>query len=485
MKDKEQHVGELKKTVLRDNLESIAIAVLLVLFMRQVVVEAFKIPTGSMAPGLVGIHREIRCPDCGDTFRVGHDKVGTRGEIICPNCGKKWPGGSDTFVRDFDDETIVFQTPAWLWNRGHTALSRKNVSGLDAANRIDRWGSRIFVNKFIYKLRPPRRWELTVFDYPYGDKNYIKRLVGLPGETVSIREGNVYIDGEIARKPSAIQQEVWIPVLDTRWVGENGIGKWWQCVDGKRNWTVDNESGYLQLDATDSGSPVFAKYARPIRDFYAYNGIHNIDGRSGRNKVNDIKIEVDAVALETADEASIDFRIAGGDHYFHVEIPVGSARSAAEAALYKDGEKIKTSLVPEIEEGEEVSVAIERYDRTLVVRLDGKEKIRYLYGPARTKERYEQFVGIGAKGLKAKIKGVRLFRDIYYLPGTNDISGTEYFLDDDSYFMLGDNSPYSSDSREWENHRVPHDKLIGRAFAIFWPISDLRLIPSGKKEKHD
>ncbi|MGD2174575.1 MAG: hypothetical protein PVJ27_04155, partial [Candidatus Brocadiaceae bacterium] len=83
-----------ERTPLRDNLESIALAILLVLCVRQMVVEAFRIRHGSMAPTLLGEHREIRCPNCGWVFYVGKDKVGQDGEVECPNCRYHWPGAS-------------------------------------------------------------------------------------------------------------------------------------------------------------------------------------------------------------------------------------------------------------------------------------------------------------------------------------------------------------------------------------------------------
>lgn len=54
----------------------------------------------------------------------------------------------------------------------------------------------IFVNKFIYWLVAPQRWDIIVFEYPNNPrKDYIKRLVGLPGDTVAIRDHRVYING--------------------------------------------------------------------------------------------------------------------------------------------------------------------------------------------------------------------------------------------------------------------------------------------------
>jgi signal peptidase I len=55
---------------------------------------------------------------------------------------------------------------------------------------------RIFINKFIYRFEPIERGDVVVFWYPLDrSKSFIKRVVGLPGETVEIRAGNVYVNG--------------------------------------------------------------------------------------------------------------------------------------------------------------------------------------------------------------------------------------------------------------------------------------------------
>jgi signal peptidase I len=54
---------------------------------------------------------------------------------------------------------------------------------------------RIFINKFIYRFEPIERGDVVVFWYPLDrSKSFIKRVVGLPGETVEIRAGNVYVN---------------------------------------------------------------------------------------------------------------------------------------------------------------------------------------------------------------------------------------------------------------------------------------------------
>lgn len=61
---------------------------------------------------------------------------------------------------------------------------------------------RIFINKFVYRFEPIQRGDIVVFWYPLDpSKSYIKRVVGLPGEWVSIRDGRVYVDGKPLTEP--------------------------------------------------------------------------------------------------------------------------------------------------------------------------------------------------------------------------------------------------------------------------------------------
>jgi signal peptidase I len=61
---------------------------------------------------------------------------------------------------------------------------------------------RIFINKFVYRFEPIQRGDVVVFWYPLDhSKSFIKRVVGLPGETVEIRQGAVYVNGKIVPEP--------------------------------------------------------------------------------------------------------------------------------------------------------------------------------------------------------------------------------------------------------------------------------------------
>ncbi len=61
---------------------------------------------------------------------------------------------------------------------------------------------RIFINKFVYRFEPIERGDVVVFWYPLDrSKSFIKRVIGLPGETVEIRQGAVYVDGKLIAEP--------------------------------------------------------------------------------------------------------------------------------------------------------------------------------------------------------------------------------------------------------------------------------------------
>lgn len=59
-------------------------------------------------------------------------------------------------------------------------------------------GSRLFIDKFSYKVMDPRRGDIISFDPPDGgDKILLKRIIALPGETIEGRNHEVYIDGQL------------------------------------------------------------------------------------------------------------------------------------------------------------------------------------------------------------------------------------------------------------------------------------------------
>ena len=57
---------------------------------------------------------------------------------------------------------------------------------------------RLVVNKFIYRFRPPERGEILVFRYPRDpSRDFIKRVIAIPGDTIEIKEGRVYVNAAL------------------------------------------------------------------------------------------------------------------------------------------------------------------------------------------------------------------------------------------------------------------------------------------------
>jgi len=85
-------------------------------------------------------------------------------------------------------------------------------------------GDRILVSKAYYSIYDPERWDIFVFYCPdKPDKHYIKRLAGKPGETIRIYNGNLYVNGKIARKPGEVQETMWRKLADRNMLAEGEL----------------------------------------------------------------------------------------------------------------------------------------------------------------------------------------------------------------------------------------------------------------------
>lgn len=111
-------------------------------------------------------------------------------------------------------------------------------------------GDHIFVNKFIYgiripytdlklgmELRKPRRGEIVVFKNPKNeDEDYIKRIIGIPGDTIELKNNVVYINGKAVERKHVAGTCSYDDFIDDQWVHMN-CDAWTETLDG-HNYTT-------------------------------------------------------------------------------------------------------------------------------------------------------------------------------------------------------------------------------------------------------
>jgi signal peptidase I len=181
----------------REVIETVVFVVVLVLLLKSFTAEAFVIPTGSMAQTLLGYNKDVTCPTCKIKFPVNCSSEVDPSEgpptwvhgCTCPNCRQRVH-----FFRSAEQR----QPQDW---------KEHNPDSVEIPDPGWRTGDRVLVAKFVYDLleRAPNRLDVVVFKFPgdrdfpahgpvkrYVPMNYIKRLIGLPGETIAIYKGKLY-----------------------------------------------------------------------------------------------------------------------------------------------------------------------------------------------------------------------------------------------------------------------------------------------------
>jgi signal peptidase I len=251
---------------LRETVESIAVAVILAFLFRAFVAEAFVIPTGSMAPTLMGQHKDVQCPECGYWYQAGAS-IEIEDE---PNPQRMMEGWR------VQPKGVVVAATCPLC-RYRQILDLKGD-----ANQKTFSGDRILVSKFIYDFASPERWDVIVFKYPFNAKqNFIKRLVGLPNETILIKRGDVFVkqpgedDFTIARKPDRKLDAMLQLVDDTKHISRTltQVGwplRWQGWVPGGRDvgdaWTTPDAGHTYATDGFREkifGCDIVISFPRP------------------------------------------------------------------------------------------------------------------------------------------------------------------------------------------------------------------------------
>ena len=501
------------KDGLRETIESVVIAFVLAFLFRTFEAEAFVIPTGSMAPTLMGRHCDTTCPQCGYPVQAGvHESLDGLRTLVCPNCRYE----ADYSSAQFDPR------------EGRT------VTGRDShLNPRVYSGDRIIVSKFPYEVSDPKRWDVAVFRYPAtANTNYIKRIVGLPRETLRIFNGDVYTrpagqtDFVIARKPPekvlAMMQVVYdndypLALLEKqgwplRWQPDASTdGAAWAPSDDRRTYAVDAQGKPLtwlryhhlvptpeSWEAIRGGLPAadvheIAEEAgrQLINDYYAYNSHSptNIQHRGydadflGRHWVGDLALECAVTVREGTEQLTLELVEGGRRHQCRFDLKQGAATLAIDG-LDAFAPRAETTI-----RGPGTHrLRMANVDDQLLVWVDDRllsfdQPTTYSGLPFSRPGTIPQAnhrgdfspLGIGVAGGAAEVTHLRVLRDVYYIAdrgqgpyGTisesSDIDPlprfiyggdfptpvpVDYELQADEFFALGDNSPKSKDSRLW------------------------------------
>ena len=510
----------------KETVESILVAFILAFIFRAFVVEAFVIPTGSMAPTLLGAHMRFRCEDCGYRFDVNYTgrTVGDDVEIpsvatgkvfaaVCPNCGLK------------------------------VARANTNDPDNDATAPPVHYGDRILVLKYAYLLKRPERWDVVVFkspDRPASERletvapytiNYIKRLIGRPGESVYILDGDIYagrvgdplVNYLIQAKPRIAQEALWRLVFDNDY--EPGRADWetpWEEASPGGGWSTTRPGGVggrpaparvLSFDHASGGgwlqfNPDAGPDRQPFTDWLAYavtkgqtgNESYEHGGLLARNVVADLKL---CLTYERkAGAGPLRLRLTKLNDVFTAEITPGKVRLLRrDLREGPEADRELASAALDLPASAPLRLEFSNADYRVALRVNGREYLRttpeqYHPNVERLLADYRNDdapprpeVRIGAEAQTCTVSHVSLWRDVYYTNRDFDTGGIKWGTPDkpmrlgaDEYWVLGDNSLMSGDGRYWgmpvdlpaesleaQAGVVPGRFMLGKAFFVYWP----------------
>jgi signal peptidase I len=458
----------------RETVESIIVAFILAFLFRAFVAEAFVIPTGSMAPTLMGAHKDLICNQCGSRYQVGaslefQSDTGAR-------TGNYVIGSTSSICRSVNP--IDFQDP----------------------NQSTFSGDRILVSKFDYVLSNPKRWDVLVFKFPEEARmNYIKRLVGLPGEDVMIREGDIYVKAHdqdqwsIARKPPDKILAMRQPVSDTRHIApaltrvnfpslwqpwsENDLPNGWSVKQTDQQWSAElnssnsldwlryfhrelSQEDWLAIDQNRPLPAVSPTSSQLVTDYLAYNSFFVKDLRqperfkatveqlvnqsrrfgqeNGLHWVGDLMAEFELEILSNSGKLWLEIVEFGVEYRLSIDVTNGEVTLTAwDASLperkllenYFSGES--DLVAPSRLRGKgKYRVAVANIDDQIVLWINGR--VAKFDRPAvfdswsvRSEDQRRPYwlaerpldaapLAIGGENLAMKVQRAQVFRDLYY-----------------------------------------------------------------------
>jgi signal peptidase I len=435
-------------SAIRETIESFAVAFILAFLFRGFEAEAFMIPTGSMAPTLMGQHKDLTCPECGYRYSAG---ASSEDEEMAQQRGRVG-GGQDV---------VAVTCPLCRYT---TNVDPRTPAGREHPSY---GGDRVLVSKFAYEFAEPQRWDVFVFKYPgEAQTNYIKRLVGLPNEIVRLWHGDLYLKAEgddefhlERRRPAtlramaqmvydndyvvdAMTQAGW-PLRWQPWPAAQPTAQGgWKSSDGSRSYEIDAQAGDPQWLRYRHFAPSIDEWAllengslpkdyqpRPqlITDFYAYDS--SVLRRQpleqpqmlGMHWVGDLLLECQC-DLRAAQGTALFDLVKGGRHFrCALDCQTGQARLSIDSLS-----EYRPQANTAVRGPGSHQVAFANIDEQLLLWIDGVAvafDTPTTYEPlANDRPRFDTHdpldlapAGVGAQNASLGVSHLRLRRDIYYI----------------------------------------------------------------------
>jgi signal peptidase I len=299
----------------------------------------------------------------------------------------------------------------------------------------------------------------------------------------------VYADGQIQRKNLSQQHDMAIlvhdadcrptldPTIPPRWRPEHGESGWKSAPEGFSHAAgAETEPiDWLAYHHARRGAVIES----PVTDICGYN-------QSQPRREEDVHAVADLLLcfwLESAGKGTLFVRAADGVDMFEVRLHFsGKGPQEWQYEAFR-GKAPIPGASGSVKHAKRQLVEVSLIDRQFLLALDGRTVVAWPYErPNQPPSPPPTRLAIGVQGLEATIRSLRVYRDVYYtqpvgvrpggtagLPSSVDTTvgqanrATPVRLAADEYFVLGDNSPISDDSRSWpDGGGVAAKLLIGK-----------------------
>ncbi|MEZ6151038.1 MAG: S26 family signal peptidase [Pirellulaceae bacterium] len=411
--------------------------------------QRYQVASSSMFPTLLGPTRQAKCAACQFEFPVAAETYRPELPTRCERCG----GSCDVAAAVHPGQTAELEP-----------LSFDGLAGQDPAHHL-------------------RRWDLIAFQEPPSGSTQVKRVWGLPGETIELRDGELWVDGELLRKSLSELRRLAVPVYDLK---HSTSGLWWLS-------TMDEASQPARL-SLKPGQIVRFQFCRPAP-------IHPSEVPAERwleasPMVDSYSINQGlSTALHAVDDCLLSLRLSQPLHG-ELAIEMHLHERVIRVVLESAGEPLESRLSSPVNDAEPTSdtdqavatwrivgqmqIDVGRCDGRLLLESDLQSRVieadelelAFSAAPnapsTDTPWGSHELFRLDAS-VPLDITQLQLSRDLYLAPATHGSPNHESSNTPSGslagYYVLGDNLPVSLDSRQ-QFGRIPPSQVLGRIIPI-------------------